>query len=443
MSKDTFLLKYLQENKPFVVSHLDDRIYEVEDPLEESDNFIEIYGMRTALEETSDIRNEENFFFDEDYVNEVITGMQERIAETKKKQKQRSIQDDKLLVIEFINYFFDNWLDESFFDSEESQKDIVIPEGMPEIQINAGESSSIMKRTLAANKSYLFRRHKCFSLIEKEGVSPSGERVVINGKNYWPQFESTAKEFDSVYSKHIKSAFEQKVNEFYAKENARIIQQMSKLEEAKNNSVATHKEDINGLVGFVKIGKDYYVYINRKGLPANKGYYKIPHAGLEKTFGWFPPCKLGLHINANDGKLKYDFDAKVEEINIKVLHPAQYEHPAVRDDNDPYLCLRAADWSYKGLKTEYSWNQRKHLFHAIKEIFKQASFAIRGGFAHAAKTVVKDSRTGEFKEKDYKSHVYHGGLDTPKFKPYEMDETGKSKKPIGWADAILKKGIKK
>lgn len=433
----SFLLKYLEENnRPFVVSHLDDKIY-LKEAFEDNPDFIEIRGKRHALEEGSDIKDEENLFCDEEYIRRASAEMEEKIATLKEQQKTRVAKDDRLglLVIDFANYFIDNWLRDNILSSSKyNQQDKSDSQDMPEIQINSGESQSLLKRKLIKDNSFLFIRQKCFRLIKKAGVSPTGERVVLKGENYWPQFESTAKSFDNAYINMIQKEYKNKVDIFYAKELEKKIEQETKLQNKEKQIL--HKENSTNAVGFIKIGNEYYVYIN-KNSPDNKGYFTVPHAELQKIYGWFPPCKLGLCIIAENNKLRYDFNSKENEINIKILHPAQYVHPAVRDENNPFLCLLAGNFSYKGLREPFAWENRKELFEIVKGILKHASYTIEAGFAHAAKTRERDS-DGKIRETEYRSHTFHGGMGVLKFKDYEMDSKGISKKPIGWADNILK-----
>lgn len=433
----SFLLKYLEDNNvPFVVSHLDDKIY-LKEAFEDNPDFIEIRGKRYALEEGEDIKGEENLFCDEGYIKKVSSEMEEKIEKLKEQQKARVAKDDQLLVINFVNYFIDNWLKDNILSSGKSNHGSF--QDLPDIQINSYESSSLLKRALIKDNSFLFIRQKCFRLVEKPGASPIGERIVLKGRNYWPQFESTAKAFDKRYLDTIQKEYKKKVDLFYEKELEMKIEQETKLQ--KKETLITHKENPTKAAGFIKIGKEYYVYIN-KNSPDNRGYFKVPHAELQKTFGWFPPCKLGLCIIAEDKMLKYDFNSKENEINIKILHPLPYTHPAVRDDDNPFLCLRAGNFDYKGLRDPFSWKDRKKFFKIVKGILKHASYSIEAGFAHAAKTRERDS-DGKIREKDYESHTYHGGMGASKFKEYEMDKKGISKKPIGWADKILKKEMKK
>jgi len=422
MSKKTFLHKRLEDGLPLVVSQPDDTIYESNQG-QESENFIELdRGIRVPLTHFSEISKKENDEVEYENVHQRKAEIQAQYQELENKKKAREAEDDNLLLFNFIRYAFLNYInisDEEIMPDAESS--LVFSVDANKFKLNAGESASVLKRTLASQNSFLFINGKCYVLTEKQGSSPKKERIFLNGKNYWPEFTCTAEEFDQRYADCIQTAFETKIQEFYQAELAKLNLQKRKSSEMEKMLSAQRKENIDGQLGFAKVDGLYYLYTYHRGPRSSRYYYKIPVSKLKKEFGWFPPLALGLNITAKNGKVQFNVEKVADRENIRILHPVPYTHPAVIRFDRPDLCLRIGGYSYPKAGVGFTWNKRADLLEAIRDVFDQ-TVAIETGWA----------------TDEGNSIVYHGGIDSETFKEYKD-----LKKPIGWADDLLKwEGLK-
>lgn len=426
MSNSNYLCKRLEDaDKPFVLSSIDDTVYIAEYGKESSD-YLGIDEIRIALVPFGDIKTKEDEAIEYADVDKYQAELRAQFDEMNKKKMERECNENNMLLFKFITYAFLNYVN---VDNKEilpnNPADLVYSVDSQKFKLNSGENCSVLKQTITAKDSFLVIRGKCYKLVEKIGSAPRSEVIQLKGRQFWPEFVSTSKEFYEKYDACIKKAFESKIKEFYQAEIAQLQKNKAVHSEMEQMLSATHKENADGQIGFAKIDGNHYLYIHHRGGGDTKGYYKILHGQGKTKYGWFPPLMLGINILAKEKHLKFNItftDKNGTTWNHpRILRPLPYEHPAVLDDDLPDLCLLRGGYSYTKQNVGYAWEQRKEFFKEVKSIFERATEAIQTGWA--------DEQFG-------KSYTYHGGITGAKFNRYHN-----LKMPIGWADNNLRWGF--
>ncbi len=428
MSIETFIFSNLQAGKPCIVSNIDDAIFNV-DPLQATSNFLEINGHKAGLVKSINIKEKEEESMRYEDVNKRGDELRRQQEELQKQQIKRENKDDHLLLMNFLQYALDNWInvtDKEILPQKTSR--VAVRTDTDNFSLNAGETQSVLSRTLAKTGPLLLICDSCFNLKELPGVSHIGERVQLHGKNYWPEFLCTAKEFNIRYVAEVEKALSQKIDEFYQKETKRLEKQEKEKKEMQSMLTTKQKENPNANIGWIKLDNSYYLY-QRRSIADNNGYYRMWHTGSKKFYGWFPPCTVGLNIVAKESKLKFTLSERYN--NIKILSPRPYKHPAVLIESDPHLCTRGfnkkGEWyTYPGEKEQFEWNQRGKFLVKIKMSINDAIRRIETGLGHSQ---------GKNANVEKKAPTYSQIED--KFPEYED-----CKMPIGWANNKLEWGIK-
>ena len=428
MSIETFVFSNLKEGKPCIVSNTDDAIFHIE-PGQESVNFVEINGYKSGLVKSVNIKEKEEESMRYEDVSKRGNELRRQQEELQKQQIERENKDDHLLLMNFLQYALDNWINvtgEEILPQKTSRVDVRTD--TDNFSLNAGEKQSVLSRTLAKTSPLLLICDSCFNLIERPGISGTGERVQLHGRNYWPEFLCTAEEFNRRYVAEVEKALSQKIDEFYQKETETLKKQKKEEKEISSMLTTKQRENPDASIGWVKLGNSYYLY-QRRSLADNKGYYRIWHTGSKKFYGWFPPCTIGLNIVAKEGKLMFVLSERYK--NIKILSPRPYKHPAVLAEENPHLCTRGfnkkGEWyTYPGQGEQFDWSQRSTFLVKVKMSINDAIRRIETGLGHSQG---KDANVRK------KAPTYSEIEEA--FPEYED-----CKMPVGWADDKLEWEIK-
>ncbi|MBW2986357.1 hypothetical protein KY333_03225 [Candidatus Woesearchaeota archaeon] len=422
MSSETFVFSDVKAGKPRIVSHIDDAIFNL-DPLQKTSDFLEINGYRAGLVRSINIQEKEDADLKYEDVNKRGEEIRQQQENLRQKQIARENKDDHLLLMNFLQYALDNWMNTGEEILQSSSNRFTVRTDTSRFSLNTGEKSSVLTRTLAKSTSLLLICDTCFRLIERSGLSPNGERVQLHNKNYWPEFLCSAKEFNHKYSQEIEIAFKKKLDEFYKKETAELKNQTRIEKDVAANLKAKQKENSTLNIGWVKLENSYYLYQHRR-TDENKGYFQIWHTGSQKFYGWFPPCTVGLKICAKDSELFYVLHPRYK--NIRILRPKPYIHPAILNEKNPHLCTKGYKpdgslYSYPGENEKFTWDSRKKFLLAIKDSITDALRKIETGLQEDRGESAKSGQTAPTYSSIWK--------DFPEYEDCKM--------PIGWADDKL------
>lgn len=416
----SFIQERLEKGKSFVISSLDDALYDIRLESIESD-FIDLNSMKFALTKFSAVADVENQMVTRDDISKYNQQIQVELAELEKEQITKTQENDEILLAYFFQYALDNWIKikskkEIKGSSTASQTSESSEEEDFNFLLNEENSKSVFSR-IFGNVSYFFNMGKCYQLYNTSRSRSDREKIVLKGRTYYPRLLCTSQEFDEKYSEAVQTELRKKIRKQREKDIQEAAQRRKQKQRLEKILTVRQIQGPANAMGVANFDKKHYIYITVRGQDKNKQYYVMPCSKDEKMYGWFPPCLLALEIKVKDGKLVYDTG---RTNNMRILGPAPYKHPAISIYEDPHLCLHAGNFKYKGKGEKFGKLQMHDFFMQIKSILKHAKSAIKTGLANEI----------QFKQT---ANPYNS-LDEDLFKEYRNNA-----KKIGWADKKLDK----